>query len=100
MRAKHVLGTAPLVVLVGSCGGGSGVGNAMVAPPEPAPFTSVSQVRVSQDETFTNCNATAQTGTLYPNTALEPSLIVNPTNTANLIAEWQETAGTAAGPRR
>jgi hypothetical protein len=97
MRAKHVLGTAPLVVLVGSCGGSSGGGNALVAPPEPPPFTSVSQVRVSQDETFNSCNATAQTGTLYPDTALEPSLVVNPTNTSNLITAWQENRWDTGG---
>jgi hypothetical protein len=32
----------------------------------------------------------AQPGTLYDNTALEPSLVVNPTNSMNLIAAWQQ----------
>jgi hypothetical protein len=47
-------------------------------------------VRISQPPTFGACNGVAQPGTLYDNTALEPSLVVNPTNSTNLIAEWQQ----------
>lgn len=82
-----IIGAASLTLLAG-CGGGSS--NNLASGQGPPPFTSVPQVQVSQPATFGACNGAAQTGTLYSGTALEPSLVVNPTNTANLIAEWQQ----------
>jgi hypothetical protein len=71
-----------------SCSGSNG-GNP-TPPPQPPPFTSVKQVKVSQPPTFGACNGVAQPGTLYDNTALEPSLVINPVNSSNFIAEWQQ----------
>lgn len=90
MRAEHVIGGAAVLCLVMSCGGGSS-GGSPSPPPQPPPFTSVQQVRVSQPPTFGACTGVAQPGTLYDNTAVEPSLVVNPANSVNLIAAWQQS---------
>ncbi|HKD54022.1 MAG TPA: sialidase family protein [Steroidobacteraceae bacterium] len=88
MRPEHVIGGAALLSLVMSCGGSSG--GTPSPPPQPPPFTSVKQVQVSQPPTFGTCNGVAQQGTLYDKTAVEPSLVVNPANSVNLIAAWQQ----------
>jgi hypothetical protein len=89
-----IIGGAALLTLT-DCGGGSG--NNFASGPGPPAFTSVPQVRVSQPATFGNCNGVSQSGTLYSGTALEPSLVVNPTNTANLVAEWQQNRWSTGG---
>jgi hypothetical protein len=89
MRGYPVIGATALMTLAVACGGG-GSGNNLSNGQGPPPFTSVQQVRVSQPSTFGACNGAAQSGTLYSGTALEPSLVVNPANTSNLIAEWQQ----------
>lgn len=76
-------------LLLASCGGGSSGGGAGFGP-GPPPFTSVAQVRVSQPSAFGACSGVTQVGTLYDNTALEPSLVVNPGNAANYVAMWQQ----------
>lgn len=77
-------------MLLSSCGGGGGSGADAVGVPTPPPFASVAQVRVSQPPMVGACNGTTQTGTLYENTALEPSLVINPGNPANFVAMWQQ----------
>ncbi|MBV8220388.1 MAG: exo-alpha-sialidase [Solirubrobacterales bacterium] len=88
MDARRGTGVVALLTLVGACGGSgsSSLGNNT----QPPPFTSVPQVRVSQPPTFGACNGAAQPGTLYDNTALEPSLVINPANPDNLVAEYQQ----------
>src|SRR5437762_10894909 len=55
------------LALASGCGGGGGGS----APPPVPPFTSVTQVRVSQSATFTaGCDGVAATGTLYTGTAV------------------------------
>jgi hypothetical protein len=88
MDAKRGAGVVALLTLVAACGGSSNGGGTIV--PQPPPFTSVPQVRVSQPPTFGACNGASQPGMLYDGTALEPSLVVNPVNSANLIAEYQQ----------
>ena len=87
MEAKRGAGVVALLTLVAACGGSSNGGTLV---PQPPPFTGVPQVRVSQPPTFGACNGATQPGMLYNGTALEPSLVVNPTNPANLIAEYQQ----------
>src|SRR3974390_1093592 len=83
--------------VLAACSGGGG-GGSPPAPPSPPPFTSVSQVRISQPSTFTSgCDGVASTGTLYTNTAVEPSLAVNPTSPLNLIAAWQQNRWSDGG---
>jgi hypothetical protein len=95
MRAQPVSGSVALLALLAGCGGSGGD---HVAPgPAPPPFSSVQQVRVSQPSTFGSCSGQTQSGTLYSGTALEPSLVVNPTNTSNLIAEWQQDRWSTGG---
>jgi hypothetical protein len=99
MRAKHALGAATLLTLVGACGGDGSGGSSAPAPTSSVPpaFTAVSQVRISLAETFDSCAGVVQTGMLYPDTALEPSLVVNPANRSNLIAAWQENRWDTGG---
>ena len=89
MRRHPVIGGAAFLTLLAACGGGGG-GGQLTPGSGPVPFTSVPQVRVSQPSTFGACNGVAQPGTLYSGTALEPSLVINPTSTTNLIAVWQQ----------
>src|SRR5262252_7026044 len=90
MDARRGLGVVILATLVAACGGSSG-GGVTPLPPVP-PFTSVQQIRVSLPSTFTSgCDGvTAESGTLYTNTAVEPYLVANPFNPLNLIAAWQQ----------
>jgi hypothetical protein len=90
MQTRRAITLAPLSFLVACGGGGSSSGGSAPPPAQPPPFTSVAQVRVSQPADFGSCGSPAQAGTLYPDTALEPSLVVNPANSANFVALWQQ----------
>src|SRR5262249_22608812 len=84
------------LLLLTSCGGGGG--SVGPAPPQPPPFTSVTQVKVSQPSTFApGCDGGQSTGTLYVDTAAEPYLAVNPVNTMNYIAAWQQNRWSDGG---
>jgi hypothetical protein len=91
MRARRGLAVVALLTLVAACGGSSSPSTVTPVPPPP-PFTSVQQVRVSQASPFVaGCDGVAvPTGTLYPDTAVEPSLAVSPFNPQNVIAAWQQ----------
>jgi hypothetical protein len=93
------LGGALLLALLPACGGGDGGGGSQSPAGGNAPaFSSVPAVQVSQASSYAaDCGGAGQTGTLYPNTALEPSLVVNPTNSANLVAEWQQDRWSTGG---
>src|ERR1700729_3837860 len=93
------LGGALLLALLPACGGGEGGGGSQSPAGGNAPaFSSVPAVQVSQASSYAaDCGGAGQTGTLYPNTALEPSLVVNPTNSANLVAEWQQDRWSTGG---
>jgi hypothetical protein len=93
MRGQSVIGAVALLALLAGCGG-SGDGGSGGGPPA---FSSVPQVQVSTPTTFPSCSTAGQSGTLYSGTSLEPSLVVNPTNTSNLIAEWQEGRWSSGG---
>jgi hypothetical protein len=43
------------------------------------------------------CNGAAQTGTVYPNSEVEPWIDVNPTNIANMIGVWQQNRWSNGG---
>jgi hypothetical protein len=78
--------TLASLALAAGCGGGGGS-----APPPPPPFTSVTQVRVSQLSTFSaGCDGGPANGFLYTDTAVEPSLALNPLSPSNLVAAWQQ----------
>jgi len=91
MDARRGVGVVALLTMVAACGGGGESSNITPVPPAP-PFSSVPQVRVSLPSSFTSgCDGIAvENGTLYPNTAVEPSLVINPFNPMNLIAAWQQ----------
>ncbi|HEY0767120.1 MAG TPA: sialidase family protein, partial [Steroidobacteraceae bacterium] len=88
----------PLVTLTLVTGCGGGGSSMMPAAAGPPPFTSVTQVRVSQPSTFSaGCDGVPATGTLYTDTAAEPYLAVNPTSPLNLIAAWQQNRWSDGG---
>jgi len=96
MRARRGLAIVALVTLVAACGGSSS-GGVTPIPPTP-PFSSVKQIRVSQPSTFVpGCDGVPASGTLYANTAVEPSMAANPFNPMNLIAAWQQNRWSNGG---
>ena len=97
MRARRGLAVVALATLVAACGGSSRPSSLMpvILPP---PFTSVQQVQVSLPSTFvTGCDGVPASGTLYPNTAVEPYLVASPLNPMNLIAAWQQNRWSNGG---
>jgi len=97
MDARRGLAVVALATLVAACGGSSS-GGSVTPVPQPPPFTSVQQIRVSQPAMFTaGCDGVAPSGTLYTNTTVEPSLAVNPFNPMNLIAAWQQNRWSNGG---
>ncbi|HTL93781.1 MAG TPA: sialidase family protein, partial [Steroidobacteraceae bacterium] len=99
MDAQRGVGVVALLTLVAACGDGES-SNIVPVPPVP-PFSSVQQVQVSQSSPFAaGCDGVpAPSGTLYPNTAVEPSLAINPFNSTNLIAAWQQDRWSNGGSR-
>jgi BNR repeat-like domain len=98
MDAQRGVGVVALLTVVAACGGsGSSGTNVPVTPPPP--FSSVPQVQVSQPSSFAaGCDGVmTPSGTLYTNTAVEPYLVVNPYNTTNLIAAWQQNRWSNGG---
>jgi hypothetical protein len=93
MDARRGVGVVALLTLIAACSSGGSSGGSNVVPvPPPPPFSSVQQIRVSQPSTFApGCDGLAvENGTLFTNTAVEPSLAANPFNPMNLIAAWQQ----------
>ncbi len=88
---RQLLLTAAAPVLLVSCGGGGHGSSGAPAPPGPPPFTSIPLVRVSPASTLmAGCNGSPQTGTLYVDAEVEPSVAINPTSPTNLIGAWQQ----------
>jgi hypothetical protein len=97
MDARRRVAIVALLTLEAACGGSSS-GGSVTPVPQPPPFSSVQQVRVSQPSTFvTGCDGVAANGTLYTDTAVEPSIAVNPFNPLNLIAAWQQNRWSTGG---
>lgn len=96
MRSSSRVAVAAALAALGSCGGDNG-GNRVVEP-TPPPFTSVPQVQISQPVTLpANCDGVAVDGTLFPGTAIEPAVATSTTNTANLVAVWQQNRWSSGG---
>ena len=81
------------LLLLAACGGSGGGGSPAPTPaptPPPPPPPPAGLVRVSPPSIFaTGCNG-AQTGTLFPNTEVEPYVAVNPLSPGNLVGVWQQ----------
>jgi hypothetical protein len=87
-----LLGAAALLVLLCGCNSSD---PGKFGPPSgggtPPPFTSITEVQVSQAPALTpNCDGVEVTGTLYPATAATPALAVHPLVPMNLVAAWEE----------
>ena len=100
MDARRGVGVVALLTLVAACSSSGEPSNVVPVPPVP-PFSSVQQVQVSQSSPFAaGCDGVAApSGTLYPNTAVEPSLVVNPYLSTNLVAAWQQDRWSNGGSR-
>jgi hypothetical protein len=63
-------------------------------------FTASTPKKVSGASPFASCTADAgQTATNFPNTEVEPWVDVNPTNTDNIVATWQQDRWSDGGSR-
>lgn len=66
--------------------------------PAPPPYSSTTLVQLSKTSTFAaGCDGVAANGTLYTDTAAEPSFVVNPANSMNLVAGWQQNRWSTGG---
>ena len=91
------LWTAIMCASLAGCGGGSDSAPAPI-PPAPAPPAATlppliadAAVRISGDTPFAaNCTGGTLGGTEYRNAEVEPYAAVNPANSANIVAVWQQ----------
>lgn len=66
------------------------------------PFTAGPLIQASGPSLFAGCtadNVAGQPGTNYPDSEIEPSVAVNPTNPNNIVAVWQQDRWSTAGAR-
>ncbi len=78
---------AALAALLGACGGGSSHPN---PPPPPPPVDANLAVASAATSFVAGCNGSPQVGTDYVNAEVEPSVVVNLTNPANVVGAWQQ----------
>jgi hypothetical protein len=76
----------------------------VVAQPAAAsPFNTIGpRVQVSGTSPFSGCtldNVAGQSGTVFPNSEVEPWIDVNPTNTSNIVGMWQQDRWSNGGAR-
>jgi hypothetical protein len=92
-----------LPLLLAGCGGGSNSSGTTQQPPPPPPSpvpTLDPQYRVSAATPFApNCDGVPASGTLYANAEVEPALAINPANTSNIVAAWQQDRWSNGGAR-
>ncbi len=94
MRLTGWLGVLALAALAG-CERDDGDGPLWVPPVAPVPLTTV-----SGGSPFTQgCDQQATNGTLYVGSEVEPFLAINPGNTENRIAVWQQDRWSSGGAR-
>jgi len=102
MKLKSALAVGMLGLLLVACGGGSNSSGTMQQQP-PGPSSSPTldpQYRVSAATPFApNCDGVPAAGTLYTNAEVEPALAVNPANTSNIVAAWQQDRWSSGGAR-
>ena len=97
---RRCLWITVLSATLAGCGGGSDspAPPAPPIPPAPAPppatlppLIADTAIRVSGDTPFsTNCTGGTLGGTEYRNAEVEPYAAVNPVNSANIVAVWQQ----------
>lgn len=98
MRARHGAGVIVCALLAACGAGGGNAGGGTGMPPVPPPYSSVTLAQLSKTSTLVaGCDGVAPNGTLYLDTAAEPSFVVNPANPMNLIAGWQQNRWSNGG---
>ena len=108
---RRCLWVAVISATLAGCGGGSdsAVSPAPPIPPAPAPpavtlppLIADTAIRLSGETPFAaDCTGGALGGTEYRNAEVEPYAAVNPINSANIVAVWQQdrwSSGLANGP--
>jgi hypothetical protein len=72
-------------------------------PAAASPFNTIGPlVQVSGTSPFSGCtldNVAGQSGTVFPNSEVEPWIDVNPTNTSNIVGMWQQDRWSNGGAR-
>jgi len=96
-------------MMVAACGGGSSNSPMPTPTPAPAPTPTPTptpspqldpQYRASAPSPFAaNCDGVPALGTVYANAEVEPSLAINPMNTQNVAAVWQQDRWSTGGSR-
>jgi hypothetical protein len=108
---RRCLWVTVLSATLAGCGGGSDSPASPPPPPLPAPappgatlppLIADTAIRISGDTPFAaNCTGGTLGGTEYRNAEVEPYAAVNPINSANIVAVWQQdrwSSGLANGP--
>jgi BNR repeat-like domain len=72
---------------------------AVAAPSAAGPLTVAPRTLVSGPSPFAGCDVGGQSGTNYVNAEVEPWVAVNPANSANRIAVWQQDRWSNGGAR-
>lgn len=98
-------GLVTVILFVCSCGGSSNSGTASMPPvtpppPPPPPPALDPSYRASGASPFVaNCDAGTTGGTAFANAEVEPSFAVNPVDSQNFVAVWQEDRWSTGGSR-
>ena len=97
---RRRLWAALICASLAGCGGGSDSSPPPAPPTPPAPLAPVvtlppliadTEIRISGDTPFAvNCTGGTLGGTEYRNAEVEPYAAVNPVNSANIVAVWQQ----------
>jgi len=104
-RGFRIFQHAGLIAVLGmsGCGGSSNSTSPSAPPPSPTPPPTPTldpAYRVSAPSPFaTNCDNGTTGGAVFVNAEVEPSFAVNPVNTQNLVAVWQEDRWSTGGAR-
>src|SRR5687768_9957196 len=64
-----------------------------LGPAQAGPMSTTAVTQVSGTSLFTGCtadNVAGQTGTVFPNSEVEPWIDVNPDDTENIVGIWQQ----------
>jgi hypothetical protein len=73
-----------------------------LGPAQAGPMSTTAVTQVSGTSLFTGCtadNVAGQTGTVFPNSEVEPWIDVNPDDTDNIVGIWQQDRWSNGGAR-
>ncbi|MFN9211136.1 MAG: sialidase family protein [Betaproteobacteria bacterium] len=102
MRSTRLLFAACLAATLAACGGGGGSSGSGEPPPSLPPAglfpTPDPADRVSTTAAFApGCDGVPASGTLYPETEVEPQVATDPTNPLRMVGAWQQNRWSNGG---